>query len=33
MWWRKALWLLGLLAATLLAAPAVLWAQGDYLEC
>jgi quinol monooxygenase YgiN len=30
--WRRALWALALLAAILLAAPAALWAQGQYLD-
>jgi hypothetical protein len=32
MLWRRALWALALLAAILLAAPAALWAQGQYLD-
>jgi hypothetical protein len=30
--WRRALWALALLGAILLAAPAALWAQGQYLD-
>jgi hypothetical protein len=32
MWRKKASWALGLVAAVLLAAPATLWAQSDYLD-